>query len=258
MEPKQKDTAQDITFKGFVKDNASNMFGIDGRLWITLKLLLFHPGKLTKAWLEGGQSQFTSPTTLYFTSNFLFFFLQPIVNTGKIRLLSFGYEGFMATEGLYRNWIREDLAKSGLSELVYQVKFDAFITYNQPALIFIMIPFLTMFIWLMELKSGKKLIHHTVHAFHFMTFFLILFLSIAGVTNIIAWSFPAINHWLFPIALIFLFLLQVIYWGLSIHQLRGHFWGISVLKSIVMTVALNFLLWAYVQVLLFWTIFNVG
>lgn len=258
MEPKPQDTSKNVTFKGFVKDNASNMFGIDRRLWQTLKLLLFHPGQLTKSWLEGGQGQFTAPTTLYFTANFLFFFLQPIVNTGKIRLLSFGYEGFMATEGLYRSWIKEDLAKSGLSEMVYQVKFDAFITYNQPALIFIMIPFLVMFLWLMELKSGKKLIHHTVHAFHFMTFFLILFLSIAGTANVISWGFPALNQWLFPIALACLFLFQIVYWALAIHRLRAHFWGISLLKSLFMTTALNFLLWAYVQVLLFWTIFNVG
>lgn len=258
MESEQKDNAQNVTFKGFVKENASNMFGIDRRLWSTLKLLLFYPGKLTKAWFEGDQSQFTAPTTLYFTANFLFFFLQPMVNTGKIRLLSFGYDGFMATEGIYRSWIMNDLDRSGLSDVVYKVKFDAFITYNQPALIFIMIPFLAMLIWLIEFKSGRKLILHTVHAFHFMTFFLILFLSVAGITNVTAWVFPGIDQWLFPIALIGLLLLIMLYWAVSIHRLRGHSWGISLFKSIFMTVTLNFLLWGYVQVLLFWTIFNVG
>lgn len=262
MKLEKKEISKDITFEAFVKDNASNMFGLDRRLWKTLKWLLFHPGKLTKAYVSGSHNQFTAPTTLYFSINFLFFFLQPMVNSGKIKLLNFGFRGFTASEGFRKNWIMEDMVESGLSEIVYQVKFDAFITFNQPALIIIIIPFLALFIWLIEGKSSGKFIHHTVHAFHFMTSYLIVFLLVGGLSNVISWGlseqFLGLNQWLFPISLICLLLFVIIYWAISFRHLRNQNWGICLLKSIGVSIGFSGVMLVYVNLLLLWTIFSVG
>lgn len=262
MDPEQKETPQNITFKSFVKDNASNMFGLDRRLWGTLKLLLFYPGKLTKAYLNEGQSQFTAPTTLYFSVNFLFFLLQPFINSGRIQLLNFRFKGFMANEGLHKQWIESGMAESGLSALIYEIKLDAFISFHQPALIFIMIPFMALLIWLIELKRGEKLVFHTVHAFHFMTFFLLLFLIVAGVTNITSWmlsdQFPNLNRWLFPISMISVFVWLILHLALSFRQLGTRHWFTCLMKSIGMTAGFFVLFLAYINVLLLWAIFNVS
>jgi len=168
--------------KQFVKENTSVMFGADKRIISTLKYLLFRPGRLTHAFTKGDQS-FTPPTTLYFTINLLFFLLLPLVNSGSIKLLAFSYEGFTQVDGFVKELILEDLKSSGLSSEVYQAHFDSFIKYNQPALIFVLIPFIVLALRLLYLKSRSALLFHTVFAFHFMAFFLITFLLLGVIVN---------------------------------------------------------------------------
>lgn len=259
METENSETklSKELTLGEFIKSNASIMFGLDKRLWRTLKLLFLSPGKLTKEHLAGDINQFTSPTTLYFSCNFLFFLLLPIVNSGNVKLLHFSYNGFVSNEGFHKRLLNADLISSGLSEIIYQTQFDSFITYNQPALIFIIIPFLALFLKLIEYKSKKRIINYTVQAFHFMTYFLLVFLLIASLANILTWLFSGDGFIIATLLIIFLAAL-LFYLTNSFIIISNNGIVYSLIKSVFFIILFSILLYGYVNLLYFLTILNVG
>lgn len=257
MNKTKKETSENLTLNKFIKSNASVMFGLDSRLWSTLKLLLFYPGKLTKEFTNGNEEKYTAPTTLYFTTNLLFFLLQPVINKGFVRILNFSYKGFTKNEGLYQKLITKDLQLSGLSEIVYEVKFDAFITYNQPALIFIMIPFLAIFLKLLELRKPTKVIDHIVQAFHFMSFFLIVFLLITACANFIAFLLDNTGLVITISSLVFVASI-IVYLARSFNVTSDNTIIISIIKALVFFIFFFTLFWGYVNLLVFFTMLNVG
>ena len=59
----------------FISESVSEYFGLDGRLWRSVGLLLFRPGALTEAYLDGRRMRYLRPLRLYLTATVLFFFL---------------------------------------------------------------------------------------------------------------------------------------------------------------------------------------
>jgi len=56
-------------------DFCSTWLSADGKLWRSLRQLLFHPGSLTVAYREGRRTRYLSPLRLYFFSSILLFLL---------------------------------------------------------------------------------------------------------------------------------------------------------------------------------------
>lgn len=265
MNEKKNSSSQELTFKEFLKSNASIMFGIDGRLPSTLKTLMFRPGIVTKSIVNGSYDKYTSPTTLYFAINILFFILLPIVNSGSAKFLSFSYESFTISDGFHSNIVNKDLADSELLEIVYQTQFDAHIAYNQPALIFIIIPILSLFLKIIEYRSRKKFLQHLVFSFHFMTYFLIYFMVFAsisaisiGIFNLFEGDGVGFLKYLPSISMILFITLIIIYFYKSSRTIDSSGIGKSLLKAIIMTLGFFGIFIGYVNLLFFFTIIYIG
>jgi hypothetical protein len=55
-------------------------FGLDGRFWKSLRLLIFQPGRLTKEYFSGRRSPYLAPLRLYLSATVLFFFLLTVLD----------------------------------------------------------------------------------------------------------------------------------------------------------------------------------
>lgn len=64
----------------FLRDAITEYFGIDGRLWTSLWVLLTKPGRLTQEYLAGRRVRHLRPLRLYLTSTLLFFFLLAVLD----------------------------------------------------------------------------------------------------------------------------------------------------------------------------------
>jgi hypothetical protein len=64
-----------ITFWELVKDAADVLASLDSRLWRTLGLLLFRPGRLTLDYLQGKRARYAPPARLFIASSLVFFFV---------------------------------------------------------------------------------------------------------------------------------------------------------------------------------------
>ncbi|NNF59300.1 MAG: DUF3667 domain-containing protein [Rhodothermaceae bacterium] len=76
----QKDQPLRQPVHRFVSDAVKEYFGIDGRLWRSLGLLLFRPGRLTREYFEGRRARYLRPLRLYLTATLTFFFLLTVLD----------------------------------------------------------------------------------------------------------------------------------------------------------------------------------
>lgn len=76
----QKDQPIRQTTRQFLRQSFNEYFGIDGRLWQSLRLLLFRPGALTVEYLQGRRSRYLAPLRLYLSATVLFFFLLSVLD----------------------------------------------------------------------------------------------------------------------------------------------------------------------------------
>lgn len=71
----QRSRVRMITFWELVKDAGDLLASIDSRLWRTLGLLMFRPGRLTLDYLQGKRARFVPPVRLFIASTIVFFFI---------------------------------------------------------------------------------------------------------------------------------------------------------------------------------------
>jgi hypothetical protein len=64
-----------ITFWELLKDAGDLLASLDSRLWKTLGLLMFRPGRLTLDYLQGKRARFVPPARLFIASSIVFFFI---------------------------------------------------------------------------------------------------------------------------------------------------------------------------------------
>jgi hypothetical protein len=64
-----------ITFWELLKDAGDLLSSLDSRIWRTLGLLLFRPGRLTLDYLQGKRARFVPPVRLFIASSIVFFFI---------------------------------------------------------------------------------------------------------------------------------------------------------------------------------------
>ncbi len=67
----------------FLVQSATEFFGVDGRVWSTLGALLFRPGALTVAYVEGRRRRYLRPLRVYLTSTLLFFVLLALLDPAE-------------------------------------------------------------------------------------------------------------------------------------------------------------------------------
>ncbi len=71
----QHNQAPDLRLGHVLEEALEGFFHFDGKVWQTLKLLLFRPGELTRRFLAGHRMPYVPPIRLYVFISFVFFFV---------------------------------------------------------------------------------------------------------------------------------------------------------------------------------------
>lgn len=69
----QETTLHPPTLGEFLHEFVGHYVALEGALWRTLAMLLRHPGRLTREYLQGRRRRYVLPLRLYLTASFLFF-----------------------------------------------------------------------------------------------------------------------------------------------------------------------------------------
>jgi len=163
-------------FTGFLNDIFTNSLGTGSGIIRSLRTLIFYPGRLTVAWIEGHRNQYTTPIQLYLFIASAFFLLNAyspfieFIPTDHTILSSLtgARVGTKLTETQLAH-----LQLSGISLEVFKERFDARVSMLLgPLLIFTVIIF--SFLTALVSPRGYPFTHHAVFALHWCSIFLLI------------------------------------------------------------------------------------
>ena len=113
----------------FLVQSFTEFFGVDGRVWQTLRLLLFKPGALTVAYIQGQRRRYLRPLRVYLSSTLLFFFLLSLLDpVGRLEGVLVSRDDFadsLMTAGAYVAYLDEQLAEDEAGAAEQQALVDS-------------------------------------------------------------------------------------------------------------------------------------
>jgi hypothetical protein len=186
----------------FLHEFVGHYVALEGKLWKTLVLLLFRPGRLTLEYLQGRRARYVLPLRLYLTFSLVFFALFKYVG-GEIHVNDHDKPRAEAQAKVDEARAKLGKAPAGVAsngkgpktrtvsgasvagieldseEKMHQVK-AAFYGYA-PYAIFALMPVFAFFLKLLYLGSGRRYGEHLLFALH-TNGFAFLMLSLLVVT----------------------------------------------------------------------------
>ncbi len=146
---------------------------LDSKLFKTLKLLLFYPGKLSKIYTEGIRVPYMKPFQIFVISNIIFFFIfsnDDLFRVPSGYFIQENFDGFKTLEKV-RNISKE----TGLSETQIANKYDNASTNLAKVLLVLLIPIIALIGKVFNSKQKLEFGKHLIFSTHFFTFVLSLF-----------------------------------------------------------------------------------
>lgn len=203
-----------ITFWELVKDAGDLLASLDSRLWRTLSLLLFRPGRLTLHYLQGKRARFVPPARLFIASSIVFFSIATL-NTrfeiGPDDALVFEPDAgaeldeaptqepreprvTVGTEGSGFNidrhcnidysgvpeWLERLVAVERAVEICQRIaadrgrSFGRAVLSNVPAMMFLFLPLMGLVMKLAYPLAGRYYVEHLLFLVHYHSFFFLL------------------------------------------------------------------------------------
>lgn len=286
-EPKQ---SFHYLFTHFIED----LTHYDGSFWKTVKYLLFHPGRLTREYLEGKRKKFVPPVKLYIFISFITFFIPTIlpdteeevkttkvkevdgenfttkINNGSISLFdSRKVKTLKELDSLQKSLPEKEkftyiqytslktYFKTGenLSKKEFREKgFESF-THNLPKVLFFYMPVFAFFLWLLHDKKKWYYFDNGVFTLHYFSF-LLLVITICIIFN---WLLDIIYYIDFLSALVGItsVLYSFFYFFRAHRRIYGESKLISRLKGFLLFFVNMFLIFSVLICLFIYSLMNV-
>jgi len=172
---------------------------VDGKALRTAGLLLFHPGQLTREFVEGKRARSITPIRLYLLASLLFFGLVALQPPGNMRVtVSKGHDQLQkAAERLNRD----------PSVLAHAME-TAF-----PKAMFILMPLFGLLVYALYWRAERMYVPHFYFAVHFHAF-AFLMLTLFEAVGMLHW------RWLRIVKLLLL-LVPMVYLGIALRTVYG-------------------------------------
>lgn len=245
-----------LDLKYFLAELLSGMFNLDSKIFRTLKLLFFKPGKLTKEFIAGRRNSYIQPVRLYLVGSFVFFTITALINQVDVPESTEDHS-FLITinDSIQQPEIQDEVLEpeSGdssyldkiMQEKSYKLKtksgrralkekFRNFI----PIGMFIFIP-LTALLFFVLFRRKKYYVEHLVFVLHFQT--LVYLLLTLEVLIEIFYSGDILS-----VLMAILFISLLIIW---IKKYYENGWGTTILKTMLLLLTYSVMLVAFFVVI---------
>ncbi|NGP52567.1 DUF4286 family protein [Thioalkalivibrio sp. XN8] len=264
-----------ITLWELLKDAGDLIASLDSRLWRTLGLLLFRPGRLTVDYLEGKRARYVPPFRLFIAASIVFFFVASLLADFSIgdavvidgdtpqqetaepgppdvdvtvagaqfdEMCNVNYEGVPP-------WFEELVPPERAREICERITLDRGRSFmravlsNIPAMMFLFLPVMALVMKLAYPLSGRYYAEHLLFLVHYHSFFylfsLLLILLEQGGARLAPGVLPTglINTAAFIYLMVYLFraLRRVYGQGFWLTLFKYVLMGLSYLLALVTT-----------------------
>src|SRR5262249_29184811 len=160
----QKNELEHRSLWQLVKDGIGPAMVLEGKLWQTLRTLLFHPGALSEAYTEGKRSRYIRPLRLYLCVSVLFFGALALLPASAVRIeVGKGDEIRLPYAPLLERKLKAKVEALSSTESVRQ-RFRREFVRTLPKAAFFLVPFSALLLRLFWWK--RAYIEHLVLALH--------------------------------------------------------------------------------------------
>ena len=223
---------KDFTLVKLAEQTVDVFTHLDSKLYGSVKALLFKPGYLSVAYVEGIRKPFMKPFQIFVLTNILFFL--SLYNDGVFKKPSYWW--FETTDMGYNiKSIAERKAKESSKTLQeVAVLYDQKSSSVAKVCLVILIPLLGLIYSILFFKKKMQIGKHFIFAIHCFSFMLILMVVVGNLLNLL--SFTRTN---IPFVSLFA-LVSTIYMIFSIRRFYSATWSYSIVSAMLGFFAFTF------------------
>ena len=181
--------SQLLSIKETLKEFTDNVFSFDTRFFITLKYLITKPGLLTTEYWLGRRTKYLPPLRLYLVMSLVYFFSSNIINPSIDKPFK-TLDGFFQFEldksspkydpspeivAPFVDFFKENFNKGVRAEDKKELTQQDLIWSNMPTAMFILMPFMAFFVYLLNKKKKQLYSYHLITVLHFHSFIFFIF-----------------------------------------------------------------------------------
>lgn len=202
---------------------------LDGRIWRSIRALLFRPGLLSREYFAGRRARWISPISLFFAASVIYF-VAPFHGgdltlqfdaqvSGRVRDLARapGEPALTAEQleapgqfhsAVTSHWIdayvqqRDHAVReatkgaSGYTYRDYRIAYDAKADDVSKALVFVHLPLVALLMTLVLARTHRYYAEHLVFVMHFFAFYIIVLQALVQFDALVGWLLQ--GHWRIP------------------------------------------------------------
>lgn len=227
---------RDLGLRKLAIEAFHSLTDVDSRLIRSVRALLFRPGALTVAYLEGPRKPFIAPFQLFLLTNLLFFAVQSIT---RDKIFSTPLDSHLHGQdwsALARDLVAKRLDDKHMSLQVYTPLFDHVVGVNARSLIFLMVVPFALLLILIFLRSRRPFAAHIVFTLHFYAFQLLLLCLLLLILAVQTWiAGAAVLSATMDTAL---FAIQLVASAIYLYVATGKVYGVKGLRRVMTAAAL--------------------
>jgi len=253
---------EDRTVGHFVRHGLAAVTNADGKIFLTLRTLLLHPGRLTTDYLRGRRKPYIAPLSLFLLANLTFFLLHPLIGSNTLTTDLNTHLHYTWHRGVAEAMVAPRLVRRGVSAETYAAAFDLMSVTQAKSLFVLVVPIFSLAVVMLYWRRRRNYAAHLVFATHFAAFWLLLICGVLALTNLVVrllrygHVFPSSDQ---VMGLVTAFTLAIMA-GYLFGAVRVAFTGqpvwASALKALLLGIAFDVSLQAYRCVLFFITFWS--
>jgi hypothetical protein len=225
----------------------------------SFRTLITRPGLLTSEYFAGRRKLYLKPLQLFLFCNIIFFFVQSYTRFDTLSTPLSVHMYKMPYSGYARQKVSKVLIERGTPFKEYQARFDATIGTQSKTLVVLMIPMFALLLLVLYWRCGRYFVEHLVFSIHFYSCFLLLLCAnlllttwVVGVARRMGIYLSILVSDYFSSAILILACLT--YLLLAVRRAYPQGWVLTVLKCLILTGGLIFIVQFY-RFCLFFTAF---
>ncbi len=232
----QRDQAKRLPLKALFHDVLHDIWHFDHKVLETLRLLVFKPGVLTLAYLEGRRSRYVPPFRLYIFVSFVLFFAFSLVPVGNgkpgassVNVIVEAETGKAEQKPTNTKASPEDEWANNLKARAKATKknpegFQRAFLSNLSKSLFLLMPLFAAILHLLYLRRKPLYVDHLILSLHYHTLAFLVILALMGLA-----ALPGEDWGLLPG--LAMFLVPPLHLAASLRKLHSQGWAKSLIKA---------------------------
>jgi len=241
----------DHTLRHFLAQMLEAFTNADAKIFLTLRTLVFRPGRLTADSLQGKRKPYIPPLQCFLICNLIFFLLHPLIDSNTLTTDLHTQLQYTWHKEIAQTLVTARLAVRGVTLEAYTKDFDLAAVTLAKTLVILLVPVFSLAVGALYWRQRRYYGAHLIFALHFCAFWLLLISATMALTNLTVRLLRTIG--VFPSAdlmgrsiIAFSLAIMTSYLFLAVREVFDReATGVTALKALALGIALNLALQAY-------------